>query len=151
MSGYREEEDDAPVVVAAFGGQIYGIEAATGNVLWEQGVWVFGADAIALTVASGVIVAATDESLACFRYPDGEPLWKVATRARGRSSLLVVGRRIHVTKAGEMECYSLEGELLWGEHTKFRAKGAVAMAVSHSASGAAPSWSRSQIAKSSTT
>ncbi|XXX81546.1 PQQ-binding-like beta-propeller repeat protein [Sorangium sp. So ce134] len=119
MSEYRTTAA-APVLVAAFLGQIFGVDPVTGRVLWEHKQDGAGYSSTALLITPAAIYAATYNSIACLRYPTGELLWQAPT-AHGRATLLLEGDRLFVAKQGEIECFSLTGQSLW--HNRFKGKG----------------------------
>ncbi|WP_437682183.1 outer membrane protein assembly factor BamB family protein [Sorangium sp. So ce131] len=130
MSQYRETAA-APVVVAAFVGQIFGVNPVTGQVVWEHKMESGGGASTALLITPEVIYAATYTSVACLRYPTGELLWQAKTVALGRATLLLEGHRLFVAKQGEIECFSLAGQSLWHNRFKGKGMGPVAMGVPH--------------------
>ncbi|AUX32111.1 MULTISPECIES: PQQ-binding-like beta-propeller repeat protein [Sorangium] len=119
MSEYRTTAA-APVLVAAFLGQIFGVDPVTGRVLWEhkQGA---GYLSTALLITPAAIYAASMTNVACLRYPTGELLWEAKTATHGRATLLLEGDRLFVAKQGEIECFSVTGQSLW--HNRFKGKG----------------------------
>ncbi|WP_437320870.1 outer membrane protein assembly factor BamB family protein [Sorangium sp. So ce385] len=120
MSEYRTTAA-APVLVAAFLGQIFGVDPVTGRVLWERKQDGAGYSSTALLITPEAIYAATFNGVACLRYPTGELLWEVKTTTLGRATLLLEGDRLFVAKQGEIECFSLTGQSLW--HNRFKGKG----------------------------
>ncbi|WP_437728316.1 outer membrane protein assembly factor BamB family protein [Sorangium sp. So ce861] len=120
MSEYRTTAA-APVLVAAFLGQIFGVDPATGRVLWEHKQDGAGYTSTALLITPAAIYAASISSVICLRYPTGELLWEVKTATHGRATLLLEGDRLFVAKQGEIECFSVTGQSLW--HNRFKGKG----------------------------
>ncbi|WP_437603167.1 PQQ-binding-like beta-propeller repeat protein [Sorangium sp. So ce590] len=126
MSEYRTIAA-APVLVAAFLDQIFGVDPVTGRVLWEHKQGGAGYSSTALLITPAAIYAATFSSIACLRYPTGELLWQAETATQGRATLLLEGDRLFVAKQGEIECFSLTGQSLW--HNRFKGKGMAAVAL----------------------
>ncbi|MGK4004948.1 PQQ-binding-like beta-propeller repeat protein [Sorangium sp. So ce1036] len=120
MSEYRTTAA-APVLVAAFLGQIFGVDPVTGRVLWEHKQDGAGFSSTALLITPAAIYAATISSVVCLQYPTGELLWQAQTATQGRATLLLEGDRLFVAKQGEIECFSLTGQSLW--HNRFKGKG----------------------------
>ncbi|WP_437338605.1 outer membrane protein assembly factor BamB family protein [Sorangium sp. So ce394] len=120
MSEYRTTAA-APVLVAAFLGQIFGVDPVTGRVVWEHKQDGAGYTSTALLITPAAIYAASISNVACLRYPTGELLWEVKTATLGRATLLLEGDRLFVAKQGEIECFSLTGQSLW--HNRFKGKG----------------------------
>ncbi|MGK3994318.1 outer membrane protein assembly factor BamB family protein [Sorangium sp. So ce1024] len=120
MSEYRATAAK-PVLVAAFLDQIFGVDPATGSVLWEHRLEGMRHSSTALVITPEAVYAATFSSVACLRYPTGELLWEAKTAVQGRATLLLEGDRLFVAKLGEIECFSLAGTSLW--HNRFKGKG----------------------------
>jgi outer membrane protein assembly factor BamB len=127
MSTYRVA-GPPPVLVAAFGGRMYGIDPPTGRILWERELDIAGNPAT-LLLTPDTIFAASYSNLVCLRYPTGDVLWTTAKRTVGRSTMLLEGGLIFVGTAGEMECFSLTGQSLWHEKFKGKGVGEVALGV----------------------
>jgi outer membrane protein assembly factor BamB len=108
------------VIVAAFSGRIFGLDARNGEVIWEHELDTAG-NPIALLITADAIYAATFHNLACLHYPSGRRVWSVPTRIGGRATLLLEGDRLLVGKNGEVECFTLAGESSW--HNGFKGKG----------------------------
>ncbi|MCK6550509.1 PQQ-like beta-propeller repeat protein [Myxococcota bacterium] len=108
-------------LVAAWSGRVFGVDRATGEVLWEHELDTAG-NATALIVTDTHVFAATFRELAALRYPTGELLWTISTTAIGRATLLLDGDHLFVAKSGELECVSTAGRWLW--HERFAGKGA---------------------------
>lgn len=127
MTTYRET-GPVSTLVAAFSGNVFGLDPSTGRVLWEQQLDQAG-NPTALVITESFIYAATYGTLACLRYPTGKLVWSVDTRTPGRATLMLDGQRLIVAKAGVIECFSLAGQGLW--HNEFRGKGQGAVALGH--------------------
>ncbi|WP_437737527.1 outer membrane protein assembly factor BamB family protein [Sorangium sp. So ce1335] len=110
-----------PVLVVAFLNQVFGVDPATGRVLWEHKEDGLPNSSTALLVTPAAIYAATFSRITCLRYPTGELLWQAKTAVQGRATLLLEGDRLFVARLGEIECFSLTGQSLW--HNRFKGKG----------------------------
>jgi outer membrane protein assembly factor BamB len=128
MGAYRD--DVTAVLVAAFGGEVFGVRRDDGRVLWKytfppRGDGRFASRSsgvLALLVTTDAVYAASyDGQVCCLRYPTGEKVWSVKTRITGRATLLLDAGRLFVGRKGDVECLALDGTVLW--HTPFYAKG----------------------------
>ena len=125
MSMYRNSGPVAPLV-AAFSGRVFGLDPATGRVLWEKTLDMAG-NPSALVVTESFVYVATFSTLTCLRYTRGELVWTVDTHVAGRATLLLDDERLLVGKRGVVECFSLSGERLWRNDFKGKGQGAVAL------------------------
>jgi outer membrane protein assembly factor BamB len=123
---YRSAPAPAPVLVATIGSKVFGLDRATGRVLWEHALNAYGV-ACALVVQDDVVYAASMKDLACLDYRTGRVLWSSALAASGRVTLLVDGAQLFVGCGGEVECFSLGGKRLW--HNPFKGKGLANVAL----------------------
>jgi outer membrane protein assembly factor BamB len=122
---YREGEP-APVIIAAFGGRVLGLDPGTGEVRWEQLIETTGY-ACSLLVTNSTIYTCGVKKLVCLDYPTGAVRW-TADMPRGRGTLLLEGGRLFVaTSSGEIDCFSLDGQRLWHNPLKGKGNGAVAL------------------------
>jgi outer membrane protein assembly factor BamB len=123
---YRSAPATAPVLVVTIGGKVFGLDRATGQVLWEHTLNGYGT-ACALVVQDHVVYAAGMRDLVCLDYLTGRVLWSSALAPGGRATLLVDGAQLFVGCSGEVECFSLEGKRLW--HNPFKGKGLANVAL----------------------
>jgi outer membrane protein assembly factor BamB len=107
-------------VVVAFSGRVFGLDPASGAIVWEHEIDTAG-NATALAITETHVYAASFRELTCFRYPSGELAWTVSTTKIGRTTLLLEDDKLLVAKAGEVECFTLDGKQLW--HNRFKGKG----------------------------
>lgn len=125
MSMYRETGSASPLV-AAFSGNVFGLDSATGRVLWEQELDTAG-NPSALVVTESFVYVATFRTLACLHYRTGKIVWSVDTHVAGRATLMLHGERLFVGKRGVIECFSLSGESVWRNDFKGKGEGAIAL------------------------
>ncbi|WP_437971216.1 PQQ-binding-like beta-propeller repeat protein [Sorangium sp. So ce260] len=128
MSEYRTTAA-APVLVAAFRDQIFGVDPVTGHVVWEYKQSGVGFCSTALLITPAAIYAAGFSRVSCLHYPTGELRWEVKAATQGRATLLLEGDRLFVAKQGEVECFSLTGQSLWHNQFKSKGMGPVALGV----------------------
>jgi len=124
----------APVLIAAFNGRVFGLDAETGTTLWEHDIPSSGNGAIALQVTATAVYAAVSGTLKAFRYPTGEELWTASAPGVYGATLLVEGDRVVVATAeGEIACFTTTGERLWNNGFKGKGQGVVALATPNGA------------------
>src|SRR5690242_540530 len=75
MSVYRET-GPASLLVAAFSGNVFGLDPATGRVRWEQELDTAG-NPSALVITESFVYVATYSTLACLEYRTGKVVWSV--------------------------------------------------------------------------
>jgi outer membrane protein assembly factor BamB len=113
------------IVVVAFGGKVFGIDADMGRRLWGYDSGTNGV--VRVSVHEGRVYVLASNVLACLDHPTGRLVWHLQI-PRG-DSLLVAGERVIVGGAGEVRCYSSQGSLLWEDDFKGMGLGEVALAV----------------------
>ena len=119
----RSPVSAAPVVVAAFGGFVYGLDPATGGVFWE----FEDGSAIPRLIVTDTHVFALGRKLACLTYPDGQLVWQVEVVGFAPSFILV-GDKLFFGSTGEVSCHSaINGQQLWKNEFKGRGQGNVAL------------------------
>jgi len=121
---YREAAP-GPVLVSAFGGRVFGLEPATGQVLWEREVAV--GTTLSLVVEPTVVYVAGGGTLAAIGYPDGALRWSAPLTVGGRAALVHEAGRLYVGASGEVECFTVDGKRLW--HNEFKGKGLATVAL----------------------
>lgn len=120
------------VVVIGISGKLIGVDAATGETRWENNMKGGGYGAVGLAITDDKIFAsAASAMIFCLSYPDGEQLWTADTSASGRSSIVVEGDRVFVSKGGEIDCYTLDGKRVWSQALKGAGVGRTAIGVPH--------------------
>jgi outer membrane protein assembly factor BamB len=128
MSVYRSPS--TPLVVVAVNGSAYGLDAATGAIVWSNTLDGGGFGAVEIAIENDAVLAcAMGGFLFCLDYATGELRWKTATTGlHGRATMLVDGGRIIVAKGGAVDCYTLAtGERLW--HAQNVGTGSAALGV----------------------
>jgi outer membrane protein assembly factor BamB len=113
-----------PILVVAFGGNLLGVDPATGKVVWERDV---GAHTPRVIVTDAYVFVA-GLRLACFAYPTGEPVWENRAYTDRAASVILSDERLFCGSNGEVACYSArDGQLLW--KNKFPGKGSAEVAL----------------------
>jgi outer membrane protein assembly factor BamB len=118
---YRQD-DERPVLVAAFGGRVFGLEPRTGDVLWEQQFMV-GGGTPELAIAGDRICVVYQQIFMMLEYPTGRVLaqTKLPVTYRGRATFIIEGERIFIGMGGEIVAVSRDGSVSWTQ--KFKGKG----------------------------
>jgi outer membrane protein assembly factor BamB len=117
-----------PVLVIGIHGQVLGVDAASGEIRWQDGLKGGGYGEVALAISeTHVVASALHGKVFCFRYPTGEPLWEASTSAMGRATIVIEGELVFVAKNGEVDCFSLDGRRLWSQPLKGKSVGRIAL------------------------
>jgi outer membrane protein assembly factor BamB len=104
------------IVIVGINGQVIGIDAASGQQRWQDGLKGGGYGEVALAATDRHVFASAQGSmLFCFNYATGELLWKEETTSSGRASIVVQDERVYVAKGGEVNCFTFEGRRLWSQ------------------------------------
>jgi outer membrane protein assembly factor BamB len=112
------------VVVTAFGGHIFGLDPATGGVLWEHDIGGHSPRVI----VTDTHVFAHGYKLHCMSYPSGDVVWEKDSFGPTGCTLIFSEGRLFSGSNGEVTCFSAEnGELLW--QNKFPGKGHAEVAL----------------------
>lgn len=117
------------IIVVAFNAQVFGMDTATGTRLWSHKGNAF--NTAARTVVHGervFVVGMHEDDLICFHLERGTELWRRPCQTSGMSMMVVDGR-LFLASAGQVECFSLDGELLWFDGFKGCGMGPVSLAV----------------------
>jgi outer membrane protein assembly factor BamB len=114
-----------PVVIATFGGKVFGLDPATGRPLWERDMG--GPTARLIVTATHIFVAGY--GLACLAYPSGEIVWQQPQQITlPTSSFILSEGRLFTGYGGEVACYAAhDGRPLW--KNGFPGKGAADVAL----------------------
>ena len=124
---YGDSAGASRLMVTAFGGKVFGIDAQTGKMLWKH--TVSAETTVELYVCEALILAACWKTLVCLENPSGILLWRAELRAAGRVSLLVQGDRIFAAASGEVSCFDRTGALVWTQQFKGEGPAPVAMGL----------------------
>jgi outer membrane protein assembly factor BamB len=113
-------DPQSPLLVAAFGSHVVGIERRTGRRAWHwqsphATYWT------RVTVHAELVVTGANNYAACLAYGTGHLFWQVEIPIAA-STLLVDGGELYVASAGEIACLDLRtGAVIW--HDPFKGFG----------------------------
>jgi outer membrane protein assembly factor BamB len=125
---YREPHDEKPLLIAAFGGRVFGMDAATGARMWFYEPEHTSVGEVRLVPTVQGLFVLTNRVLACLDAATGEVTWSV--RVSQGATLLVETDSVFVGGAGEVRCYArANGQLLWEDKFTWMGQGAVALAL----------------------
>ena len=125
---YREGAPLPRILVVAFGGNVVGMDAATGYVVWKAPVDNLGASPPRIHVLSERVIVVVREQAYCLTYATGQTLWRTQLPLVA-DNLLEVGDRLFVGGSGEVACLDATGRVLWHERFKGFGMGKVALGV----------------------
>lgn len=112
---YREPaETDRDLLITAFHGRVLALERATGHVRWE--VVLAQGGHVDLHVGHTTVLTATAQNLVFLDYATGavRRVIELTTDSVARRPVVLVdGERLFVGYAGELRCYTQDGELVW--------------------------------------
>lgn len=111
---YRENAGtDRSLLVAAFGGQVYGIERGSGETRWEFEIDDGGH--VEIHVEGPIVIAATHSRIVFLEYATGEEIrgGDLPGDPRGRPTMIVDEDNVYVARDGEIICYGLGGKAKW--------------------------------------
>ncbi len=105
---------------------IVGLEASivalhpdTGLEMWRNNMQLGGHSFVALAVNDhSVFASANAKRIFCIDKQRGNTKWSQPTSGMGRATLIVSESAIFVSKGGFIDCFSLEGVLLWSKSLK---------------------------------
>jgi outer membrane protein assembly factor BamB len=139
--GYRTSAaEDRSVLVAGLKGRIFGIDARSGERLWEHAIvgegGLFGASVAAgeveiLVEGDRIFAKASGPTLALFEYPSGRLLGQLQVPGsyHGRSTMLLENGLLFVASGGEITCVRADdGAVLWHDPMSGKGIGSVALA-----------------------
>jgi len=110
---YRSGDAALPVI-AAFNGKLFAFEPATGRHRW---VYDFQRAAIVrMALDEDRVYALVRDELACLDVYSGGVIWRV--RSITGDTLLVAGGLAFVGGAGEIACFSRDGNRVWNDELK---------------------------------
>jgi outer membrane protein assembly factor BamB len=128
---YRDDHAAATVLVVAFRGKVLGIDARTGQRLWQQAIGEsFVIDEVELIITPARVFVCDGKVLACLEYPSGT--WIGATPlpgkyAGGRPTMVLQGEALYVATTASVTCFDNAGQVVW--HDPFEGLGFGSMAL----------------------
>lgn len=125
---YRDNAGtDRSLLVAAFGGQVYGIERSSGDTRWEFEIDDGGH--VEIYVEGGIVIAATQSRIVFLRYDTGEEIrgGDLPGDPQGRPTMIVDDENVYVARDGEIVCYGLGGKAKWRRAFSGRQTSSVAL------------------------
>jgi outer membrane protein assembly factor BamB len=123
MTGYRTP--DQPILIVAFNGWVFGLDATTGKTNWETHV---GGNTVRIAVTDDRVYAVTYDSVTALQYATGKFLWRTKISTTG-DTLLIAGDRIYLGGNGKVECLSRDGSYLFVNEFKGKGFGGTAIGV----------------------
>ncbi|MBL8953332.1 MAG: PQQ-binding-like beta-propeller repeat protein [Myxococcaceae bacterium] len=117
-----------PVLIVALGGSVCGVDPKTGAWLWKNALAGGGFGEVAISVQEGYVIAsASGPVVYCLDSKTGDELWRANTEKSGRATILVQEERVYVAKTGVVECFDIDGHLLWGQQLPGMGSGRLAL------------------------
>lgn len=127
MAQYRDSGEDRSLLIAAFAGRVFGLSAATGEVVWEQRM--SPQRTVELLVRDDRVYACDGLSLVRFDYASGRELQRTTLpdTYKGRPTIVAERDRIFIGSSGEIMCFNSDCELMWMQPFKGKGMGAVSL------------------------
>lgn len=122
--------DDRSLLIIGIKGYAVAVERETGAERWRVKLEESWEGSPVELLVSGGVVYATGSSREVYwlDYATGAQLRHVATTAAsGRATLLLDGSSLFVTRAGSVDCFSLDGVKRWHNELQGLGHGAIAM------------------------
>lgn len=114
----QAKSDKQSILVVALHGNVVGLDTESGEVRWKNGLLAGGYGEVEIAFlgeADAVLASAFGARLFCLDYRTGAERWAVDTTSAGHATLIVEGGRIYLAKAGVIDCFTLEGVMLWSQ------------------------------------
>lgn len=112
---YRDNAaPDRSILIAAFNGNIYGIDRTTGRFVWSGQIEDRGGY-VEIAIESGMVIACTRTRLAILDYRTGAAIAAVPLVGEyaSRPTMVVDQGQILIARNGEVTCYAMNGQPLW--------------------------------------
>ncbi len=121
---------DRSLLVVGLAGNVYAIDRATGELRWHNELKGGGYGEVAIAVDYGVVIASAGSAMVfCLDYLSGAVRWKHATQSPGRATILIEPDQIVCAKGGYVDCFTPDGNQLWGQ--PLRGAGAARVALGY--------------------
>ena len=118
------------ILIVALGGCVVGLNMQTGIEVWRNSMTLGGHAWVALAVSQDrVYASASAKKVFCIDRQSGTTVWSHATSGLGRATLLISKQQVIVCKGGLVDCFSIEGNLLWTKNLKKLGKGVAALGL----------------------
>jgi len=119
---------DSPVLIVALGGSVCGVDPHTGSWLWKNALTGGGFGEVAISVQDGYVIASADGPVVyCLDSKTGSELWHASTEKPGRATILVHEGRVYVAKTGVVDCFDIDGHLIWSQQLPGMGSGRLAL------------------------
>ena len=105
------------IVVVAMNHTLFGLDRATGAIVWQSEIERGQRGAVALAIVGQLVIASPlGYGIHAFDLRTGFSAWTADTTSAGRATLLVDRDRVVCAKAGHIDCVALaDGKLLWSQ------------------------------------
>ncbi|AKF09009.1 PQQ-binding-like beta-propeller repeat protein [Sandaracinus amylolyticus] len=119
---HRENADERSILVVAGNAEICGYERATGRLLWKHelttkilGMTAKLGGAVDLEIRAGRVYVTSRQAILCLDYRTGTKIGEVKLASSSlRPTLLVDGDHLYVASSTTIECFTMNGERVWG-------------------------------------
>lgn len=120
------------ILIVALGGCVVGLNMQTGTEVWRNSMTLGGHAWVALAVSEErVYASASAKKVFCIDRETGVTVWSHATSGLGRATLIASKKQIVVCKGGLVDCFSVDGALLWTQNLKKLGKGVAALGLTN--------------------
>mgnify|MGYP001560362752 CR=1 FL=1 len=117
-----------PILIVALGGSVCGLDPHTGAWRWKNALPGGGFGEVAISVQDGYVIAsATGPVVYCLDSKTGAELWHSHTEKPGRATILVQDELVYVAKTGVVDCFDIDGRLLWSQQLPGLGSGRLAL------------------------
>jgi outer membrane protein assembly factor BamB len=118
------------VLVTAFSNQIFGVDIASGQIVWQV-VPPSGYGEVELAIEEGVVIAANANCVTFIDYASGHVHASVPIPGEygRRPTMIVSGGRVFVARNGEVSCLTTRGQPVWVQPFTGKGIGSVALGV----------------------
>jgi outer membrane protein assembly factor BamB len=116
------------ILIVAVGGSVNGLDPKTGAWLWKNSLPGGGFGEVAISVHDDFLIASAAGPLVyCLDRQTGNEVWRAATEKSGRATILVQDWRIFVAKSGAVDCFTMDGHLIWSQPLPVMGSGRLAL------------------------
>lgn len=118
-------------LVIGLNGKVAGIDRASGELKWDNGMKGGGGAEVTLAIGEGVVIAsASSNKIFCLDYETGAERWTADHHNPARASIIIDAGMAYVAKQGVVIAYHIAtGEKAWTQHLKGFGFGKIAMGV----------------------